>query len=296
MADQGDDVIELRPGRAGLEARATSDSPPRWAEYALRLVLHPRDRDPISGDLLEEYREIALPALGPARASVWYLKQVGSIMTSSQSSIPVALFVGAGVVLLGALSFVMVRSDFGPPSHEIISFGGVAAIAVALLIAGASVLRQVSDLQPVWRVSRLWGLVLGATLLIGNIIAKVAPSGLLDDDLPHPGHIPGVSPIFVRLFVVAVAGLFLTAGFRGAWKTSRVRQGILAAIATAAIGGAIAFAGSIVSVIFLEHPGPGIPWSGGGIPLAALIVAPMLSTFPGTVGAMFGRGFSGARK
>src|SRR5438105_1538084 len=130
MADQRDDVSELRPGRAGLKACATSDGPPRWAEYALRLLLHPRDRDPISGDLLEEYREIALPALGPARASLWYLKQVGSIMTSSNTSIPSGVFVGVGVLLLCALSLLLVRSDFGPPSHEIMPFGGVAGLAL----------------------------------------------------------------------------------------------------------------------------------------------------------------------
>src|SRR5207244_13085285 len=70
MADQGDDVIDR-----------ASALPPRWAEYVLRLMLHRRDRAPISCDLLEEYREVALPALGSARASLWYLKQVGSIMT-----------------------------------------------------------------------------------------------------------------------------------------------------------------------------------------------------------------------
>jgi hypothetical protein len=36
--------------------------PPQWAERLLRLLLKPEDRDSVSGDLLEEYRDsIGLP-------------------------------------------------------------------------------------------------------------------------------------------------------------------------------------------------------------------------------------------
>jgi hypothetical protein len=257
-------------------------------------VLHPRDRDPISGDLLEEYREIAVPALGPARASVWYLKQVGSIMTSSNSSIPASAFVGGGAVLLAALSFVMVRSDFGPPSHEIIPFPGVAGLALILGVAGATVLRSVIDLQPAWRVSRLWGVVLGASFIIANALRLAAPSFLMEDELfLHPGHIPGVAPFARDAFVVLIALLFLTAGLHAAWRTRQVRQGILAAIATAAIGALIALVGGTVINVAFAPAGSGFALEGGPMPVAALFVAPMLSTFPGTVGAMFGRGFGG---
>lgn len=50
--------------------------PPRWAESLLRLLLKPEDRDAISGDLLEEYRESIVPARGRS-ADAWYLRQVG---------------------------------------------------------------------------------------------------------------------------------------------------------------------------------------------------------------------------
>ena len=50
--------------------------PPWWAETLLRLLLPPRDRESVSGDLLEEYRETIVPTLGPA-ANRWYLRQVG---------------------------------------------------------------------------------------------------------------------------------------------------------------------------------------------------------------------------
>ena len=53
--------------------------PPRWAEAILRLLLKPEDRDSVSGDLLEEYRDSIVPARGAA-ADWWYLRQVGSFL------------------------------------------------------------------------------------------------------------------------------------------------------------------------------------------------------------------------
>jgi len=38
--------------------------PPRWSEHLLRSLLLDRDRDTISGDLLEEYRDVAVPTRG----------------------------------------------------------------------------------------------------------------------------------------------------------------------------------------------------------------------------------------
>ena len=51
-------------------------TPPQWLERLLLLLLKKRDRETISGDLLEEYREVILPERGPRRASLWYWKQV----------------------------------------------------------------------------------------------------------------------------------------------------------------------------------------------------------------------------
>jgi len=49
--------------------------PPSWAESLLRLILRKEDRDSVSGDLLEEYREAIVPVLG-AKANRWYIRQV----------------------------------------------------------------------------------------------------------------------------------------------------------------------------------------------------------------------------
>lgn len=53
-----------------------SNRPPRLTEQLLRILLKPRDRDTIAGDLLEEYREVVLPTRGRLRARLWYLRQV----------------------------------------------------------------------------------------------------------------------------------------------------------------------------------------------------------------------------
>lgn len=54
-------------------------NPPRWAERWLAAVLPANDRDCIVGDLLEEYREVALPSRGPVAGYVWYIRQVISV-------------------------------------------------------------------------------------------------------------------------------------------------------------------------------------------------------------------------
>jgi hypothetical protein len=53
--------------------------PPRSAESLLRLLLAPENRDSVSGDLLEEYRESIVPSRG-AGANRWYLLQVAGFV------------------------------------------------------------------------------------------------------------------------------------------------------------------------------------------------------------------------
>jgi hypothetical protein len=57
-----------------------SVDPPRAAEFLLCALLRPRDREAITGDLLEEYREAVLPERGYLRAQYWYWKQVAGVV------------------------------------------------------------------------------------------------------------------------------------------------------------------------------------------------------------------------
>ncbi len=56
--------------------------PPVWAESLLRALLPQRSRDTVTGDLLEEYAEVILPARGALRANIWYMRQVASFVTA----------------------------------------------------------------------------------------------------------------------------------------------------------------------------------------------------------------------
>jgi hypothetical protein len=63
--------------REGKDDGMTNEDvmPPLWAESLLRTMLEPDDRDSVSGDLLEEYRESIVPVLG-AKANRWYIRHV----------------------------------------------------------------------------------------------------------------------------------------------------------------------------------------------------------------------------
>jgi hypothetical protein len=60
--------------------KSKEPTPPRWAEAILRSAVSLSDRESISGDLLEEYRDARRPALGALRANAWYIKQVLSVL------------------------------------------------------------------------------------------------------------------------------------------------------------------------------------------------------------------------
>lgn len=51
-------------------------APPAWADAWLRLLLPARDRETVSGDLMEEYRENVRPKSSRLAADAWYLGQV----------------------------------------------------------------------------------------------------------------------------------------------------------------------------------------------------------------------------
>jgi hypothetical protein len=65
----------------------------KWGDFVLRLIVRRRDRETISGDLLEEYREHVLPTRGSWSARLWYIRQILSFVT------PIAWGLAIGVVL-----------------------------------------------------------------------------------------------------------------------------------------------------------------------------------------------------
>lgn len=57
----------------------TMSNPPAVAQALLPLLVRADARETVIGDLLEEYREARVPALGRRRADAWYWRQVGGI-------------------------------------------------------------------------------------------------------------------------------------------------------------------------------------------------------------------------
>ena len=53
----------------------------KWGDFVLRLLVRRRDRETISGDLLEEYREHVRPTRGPWAARIWYVRQILSFVS-----------------------------------------------------------------------------------------------------------------------------------------------------------------------------------------------------------------------
>jgi hypothetical protein len=78
-------------------------------ERLLRCSLPAHDREAISGDLLEEYREEQLPRFGRMRANLWYLHQ--------------------------SASFLFIRSFGGPPVKAALTWASVFTLAAGVWLA-----------------------------------------------------------------------------------------------------------------------------------------------------------------
>ena len=62
-------------------------APPSLLHSFLLLLLPPRDRETVSGDLYEEFLEVKLPELGAFKARFWYLQQVISFVPGKVAAV-----------------------------------------------------------------------------------------------------------------------------------------------------------------------------------------------------------------
>ena len=65
--------------------------PPRWAEALLRMLLKARDRESVSGDVLQQYRDTIVPEQAK-RANAWYMRQVAWLLW--RAAWPLAAMIG----------------------------------------------------------------------------------------------------------------------------------------------------------------------------------------------------------
>jgi hypothetical protein len=149
-----------------MERMKTSHSnaqPPRWAEAILRLTLKPEDRDSVSGDLLEEYRETIVPALGSA-ADRWYVGQVASFLLR-------ASWVW-GAMLGGALVIRYLFDTLVPPADYFLR-----AAILTYIIMGACLFSGVSA---AWRASSTTaGIVISLSAAIMGALISIVGTGVM---------------------------------------------------------------------------------------------------------------------
>src|SRR5690349_16159067 len=89
--------------KPSLNKSDSDPGPPKWAEFLLRVLLRSRDREAVTGDLLEEYRDTIRPTQGPLRAGIWYLRQVMGLMTHWHVSLLRAIGIAVAIVATAVL-------------------------------------------------------------------------------------------------------------------------------------------------------------------------------------------------
>src|SRR5579864_723262 len=169
-------MVRPRMAIEGALVTIAEQKPPRWAEWLLRSLVRPGDRESISGDLLEEYREVRRPALGVLRADAWYVGHVLSVFFRLLWPFAIAMIALHEFNRLVAL-----------PNASLFQAPGVSAQDATLcLLAGYSA-------------SQRTGLIRAGAILAGAINAMVVAAvfvvmaikgpGLVLLLFPHPGFI-----------------------------------------------------------------------------------------------------------
>jgi hypothetical protein len=278
--------------------------PPRWAERLLRFVLSPANRDAITGDLLEEYREVIWPTRGPFLAQLWYLKHASSVAAMSNSFAQWAIWLlAAGTI---AVAFRL-RNQVAPP----LPAGAWTAVAI---IASAGLFARPADLKLLWASSVRFGLIFcTAAVLVSIAIARLV--SFFDQHAAFAAYTvtlvsvvaASLAPFFDehavfdayavnggRLIMLYSATVFIGTGFWGAWRGQRVVVGILAAVGTSIVGATawLGLAGGLLRFFpeLREGLGPIFTIGSPAHPLSNSLMLVMFSIAPGVVGATVARG------
>lgn len=187
---------------AGVEV-VIPQAPPRWLERLLLWCLPERDRETISGDLLEEYREVQLPRRGPIGANIWYLRQfLGFLAVRSfgGSTIRASLtWLSVCTALAGAWLAVM---------ENILRHPGYAersVVAACIVIQGlATILFLMWQGRPLFRIIILVAAV-GVAVLGASAVVRIL----------NFGHFEGfVLIVGVALVVQGIMALVVVGGVR----------------------------------------------------------------------------------
>jgi hypothetical protein len=149
-------------------------NPPRWAEFLLQFVVRARDRETISGDLLEEYRESVLPAKGPFRAQLWYWGQVVSFVS------PLIVGIAFGTAL-GVWNLVSTAAD--PLSDD--SAGVMLTFGAGLLGTWSLVAFLAGRRRRSFRDAVVAGVIVGAATITMFNLANYIRVNVFLDSIQH---------------------------------------------------------------------------------------------------------------
>jgi hypothetical protein len=147
----------------GMTEAYSNARPPRWAEALLRLLLEPKNRESVSGDLLEEYRETIVPSRGSAYAGRWYVWQVGSFLFRSSWT--------WGAVLGGALVVRYLLDTLVPPTDYFIRATVLSYTVIGgCALAGMSAAWRTRSLTAGWLISIVGAILGGLLSIIGTAV------------------------------------------------------------------------------------------------------------------------------
>jgi hypothetical protein len=183
--------------------------PPRWADAWLRTLLPRRDRDTVSGDLLEEYRANIRPRRSRPSADLWYLRQV------SVFAWRIALWaVVLTVILAGRTAWDWF--DPVPDFSRRASLTTMMFASVVLVIGASSALRTQSALSGV--MATVSTLVLNA-ILCTLVLAVTYARWAGPETLPAIARSGGLLEVFVLPWTLIVPGTAV--GAFAAWLSGR---------------------------------------------------------------------------
>jgi hypothetical protein len=105
-------------------------NPPRWFRYALLLALRRSSRECFIGDLVEELDEIARKGDELPNASLWYGRQLVSVVSNGRLTLLLAAL-GCTAILVTNLLFPLVGIHIPElPGINIVCYGGAALVWV----------------------------------------------------------------------------------------------------------------------------------------------------------------------
>jgi hypothetical protein len=186
-------------------------NPPAWADAWLRLRLPARDRDTVSGDLMEEYRENVRPARSRLAADVWYVGQVSRFAWR-----PALWALALAVIFVSrtALDWFVPTTNFAPRAE----MTTLMTVATLLVIGASSTLRTQSAKAGI--AATAGALILSAALctIATSVMYAVWRSPELTAAIDRSG---GLQEVFTLPIAMIIPGTAV-GGF-GAWIASRSR-------------------------------------------------------------------------